>query len=266
MPMDEADTAADPLDSRWAVVDGIRVHARAGGRGAPVVLVHGYGLSCRYMLPLAEELAPSFSVYAPDLPGHGRSEQLPGTADIGGLAAALGRWLDETGLERPALVANSMGCQVATELAVRLPERVGPLVLIGPTIDPARRSARHQLLAAVGDSTREPLSLLALVARDDVAAGFRTLLATARACLADRIEDRLPAIEQPTVVVRGGDDWFVGAEWAERTAALLPRGRLVTVPGEPHAVHYTRPALVAEIVRGLLAGTAGAADEASAAA
>ena len=54
------------------------------------------------------------------------------------------------------------------------------------------------------------------------------------------------------MVVRGGDDRFVGRAWAERVAGLLPRGRLVLVPREAHAVHYTRPELIAGIVRDLL--------------
>ena len=70
--------------------------------------------------------------------------------------------------------------------------------------------------------------------------------------LADHIEDRLPSIEQPTVVVLGDQDAFVSREWAERVAALLPRGRLAVIPGEPHAVHYTRPTLIGGIVAELL--------------
>lgn len=224
------------------------MHTTVGGAGAPVVLLHGYGVSGHYMLPLARELAPSFTVYAPDLPGHGRTGHSRAPLGIASLADALDCWLDATGLVQPAFVANSMGCQVITELAVRVPERVGPLVLVGPTVDPKRRSGRHQVLGAVRDSAHEPLSLLAIAARDEASVGLRTLLAMARSALADRIEERLPLVEQATTIVRGGQDGFVDDEWVEQAVALLPRGRLVVVPGEPHAVHYTRPALVAGIV------------------
>jgi 2-hydroxy-6-oxonona-2,4-dienedioate hydrolase len=216
------------------------------------VLVHGYGVSGSYMLPLAQSLAPSFSVFAPDLPGYGRSQRPRTPLGIADLAAALAGWLDAAGLQRPAFLANSMGCQIVTELAVRLPGRVGPMVLIGPTVDPERRAARHQLLGGLRDARREPRSLLALAARDDAVVGVSALLATARSALADRIELRLPVIEQPTVVVRGENDGFVGQGWAERAATLLPSGRLVVVPREPHAVHYTRPDLIAGIVHKLL--------------
>jgi 2-hydroxy-6-oxonona-2,4-dienedioate hydrolase len=242
-----------PIESRWLEVFGLAVHARAGGEGPPVVLVHGYGVSGTYMLPLAESLVPSYSVFAPDLPGYGRSQRPVDPLGIADLAVALAAWLDAAGLQCPALVAHSMGCQIVTELAVRLPERVGPIVLIGPTVDPRRRTVRHQLFGGLRDAGREPRSLLALAARDDAVFGVGALLATARSALADRIEQRLPLIAQPTVLVRGENDEFVGQGWGERAAALLPRSRLVVVPREPHAVHYTRPDLVARIVHKLLA-------------
>jgi 2-hydroxy-6-oxonona-2,4-dienedioate hydrolase len=240
------------VTSRRISVDGLGVHTWIAGEGPPVVLVHGLGVSGRYMLPLAESLAERCSVLAPDLPGYGRSQKPPAPLGISDLASALAGCLDALGLERAAFVANSMGCQILTELAVRFPERVGPLALIGPTVDPKLRLARRQLLGGLRESAREPLSLLALVAHDNSRMGVRALLATMRSALDDHIEQRLPLIEQPTLVLRGEMDGFVSAEWAEQVAALLPRARLVVVPREPHAVHYTRPDLVAAVVARLL--------------
>jgi pimeloyl-ACP methyl ester carboxylesterase len=228
------------------------MHAVALGDGPPIVLLHGYGVSGAYMLPLARALAGSFSAFVPDLPGQGRSKGFRAPGSIGDLAGVFGAWLAASGLAGRPIVANSMGCQIITEVAARRPRLVGPMVLIGPTVEPARRAGRHQLFGALRDSAREPFSLIALAARDEAAVGIRALLSTARVALADRIEERLPLIEQATVVVHGENDGFVGRNWAERVAALLPRGRLVAVPGEPHAVHYTRPELIARIVTELL--------------
>jgi len=247
-----AKRSAPRLGRRFDVVDGLRVHAREGGDGPPVVLVHGYGVSGRYMVPLARELAVDCTVFVPDLPGHGRSETPPETQDIGTLADALGNWLEVVAVERPVLVGNSMGCQVITELAVRRPELVGSLVLVGPTVDPAKRGARHQVFGALRDSRNEPALLVALAAKDGAGWSFRRLLATARSVLSDRMEDRLPAIDCPAVVVHGEKDGLVSLDWAERVATLLPRGRLVVLPGEPHAIPYTQPVLLGGIVRQLV--------------
>jgi 2-hydroxy-6-oxonona-2,4-dienedioate hydrolase len=240
------------LESRWDDVGGVKLYARSGGEGSPVVLLHGYGLSGRYMLPLARILASSCSVFVPDLPGHGRSERSAAPLGITSLADALGDWLDVAGLERPAFVANSMGCQIVTELAVRRPEQVGAMVLVGPTIDPGRRSARHQIFGALRDSAHEPALLVALAGRE-WAGSLGQLATLARSVLADRIEERLPSIEQPTIVVHGEKDGLVSREWAEQAAELLLRGRLVVVPDEPHAIPYTHPQLLAGIVQELIA-------------
>jgi pimeloyl-ACP methyl ester carboxylesterase len=225
------------------------LHEYAGGDGPPVVLVHGFGVSSVYMLPLARALAPSHFVHAVDLPGHGQSGPLRGSASIASFSEALGDWVDAAGLERPAFVANSLGCQVVTDLAVRRPATVGPLVLIGPTVDPRRRSARHQFMSALRDAGHEPVSLVARVAGEDRRTRLSTLVPLARSAISDPIEERLPSIEQPTTIVRGSDDGFVGDDWVRHAVRLLPNGRLVVVEGEAHAVHYTRPRLVARIVR-----------------
>jgi 2-hydroxy-6-oxonona-2,4-dienedioate hydrolase len=236
----------------WTHVARSRMYASALGSGPPVVLLHGYGVSGKYMLPLARSLAPNYTALVPDLPGQGRSEPLPGEATLSRLADALGDWIEAVGVDAPPLIANSMGCQIVTELAVRRPDTAGPMVLIGPTVDPARRGRRHQLFGALRNSAREPLSLVAIAAQEEASVGLRALLATARAVLADRIEERLPLVEQPTVVVRGEHDGFVSSAWAARVASLLPRGRHVRIPGEAHAVHFSRPDLIADIVGELL--------------
>jgi 2-hydroxy-6-oxonona-2,4-dienedioate hydrolase len=83
----------------------LQVHARASGGPAPevrtaVVLVHGLVVSSRYMVPIAERLAPYHQVFATDLPGFGRSERPLQALDVAGLADALSVWMGEVGLER----------------------------------------------------------------------------------------------------------------------------------------------------------------------
>ena len=56
---------ARTVSSRRIVVGGLGVHTWLAGHGEPVVLVHGFGVSGRYMLPLGEALAGRFSVFTP---------------------------------------------------------------------------------------------------------------------------------------------------------------------------------------------------------
>jgi pimeloyl-ACP methyl ester carboxylesterase len=193
------------------------------------------------MRPLAHALS-GHDVAVPTLPGWRGNKTVRRTLDL----VELGESLEP--LLPGAIVANSLGCQVAVELAIRRPELVESLVLVGPTVDPHLRPLARHIPAVLVDWTREPVSLTPIVARDYLAMGPVRFARTARDAWRHRMETRLPLVTQPTLIVRGGRDAFVSQRWCEEAAALLPHGRLVTVTGEPHAVHYTAPRVVAQEV------------------
>jgi pimeloyl-ACP methyl ester carboxylesterase len=243
-------------ESLWLRAGGYRMHARVWGKptisDAPVVLVHGLGVSSRYLAPTGRRLAEDYRVYAPDLPGFGQSERPRTTLTVEGLAEALIAWMDAAGLERAALLGNSLGCQVIVEAAVRYPRRVSQLVLVGPTIDPQARTALGQLFRLIQDVPYERLSLAAVVAWDYLTCGPFRLWRTLRAALQDGIEEKLPHLTQPTLIVRGEHDPLVPQRWAEEAANLLPHGQLIVIPDGAHAVNYSTPEALAGEVRKFL--------------
>ncbi len=238
------------------VVDGVRMHARVSeGRaagGPPVVLVHGLVVSGRYMVPLFDELAPFHDVYAPDLPGFGRSEGPARALDVVGLADALAAWMRAVGLRRAVLVGNSMGCQIIAWLALRHPGLVEKVVLQGPTMDSGARSTLRQTWRLLLDTTREPPSLIAIEGLDLMRAGVGRSWRTFRYALGDPIEERLPRLRVPALVVHGSRDRISPLGWAEEVARLLPDGRLVVLPGAAHAANFSAPAEFARAVRSFL--------------
>lgn len=242
--------------SAWTRVRACRLYTRVwrGSRAdaSAVVLVHGIGVSGRYLIPTGNELASSFRVLGPDLPGWGRSEKPERALTLAELADVLVEWMSAVRLARATLLANSFGCQIAVDAAVGYPERVESLVLVGPTVDPYARSMPRQVARLALDSLREPLSLNLLIALDYLIFGPRRFYRTSRFALADRIEDKLPLVEAPTLVVRGGRDGIVSQRWAEEAARLLPRGRLAVVPRKGHAVNYNAPRELARLVRDFL--------------
>jgi 2-hydroxy-6-oxonona-2,4-dienedioate hydrolase len=244
------------FSSTWTQVNGRRMHARVGGRvDAPVVvLLHGLGVSSRYMLPLARELAPQFRVHAVDLPGFGRSEPPAEVLDVPALADALLAWIDAAGLAAPAVVANSIGCQVAASAMARSPQALDRAVFIGPTFDRRGRSLPAQVVRLLRAGVRERPGLAAVMARDYAACGLRRVARTARQALAHPIEDDLPAITRPVLVVRGGRDRVVPQRWAEEVTAALPDGRLAVVPGHGHALNYSAAGPLTSAIRPFLGG------------
>jgi pimeloyl-ACP methyl ester carboxylesterase len=243
------------IESIHFLVDGVDVYARtaATGERVPVVLVHGIGVSSRYMLPTMEALAATHDVYAPDLPGFGRSGRPDRFLDVAGLARALCRWIEAAGLDSPDLVANSFGCQVTLQLAASHPERVARAVLIGPTTDPRARSAMGQIARWLRNAPHEPPALGLVVARDYLDAGPRRILATFRAALADPLTERLARIDAPVLVVRGERDAIVPERWASELTESLPDARLVTIPDHAHTLNYSAPRELARAIRPFLA-------------
>lgn len=124
-------------------LDGLDVHHVYGGQGEQsVVFIHGLGsagyLEWRYQLPA---LSRSYRVYAPDLPGFGRSEKPPGGYGIPLFARVIEEYIRTRRLT-PILVGASMGGRVALEVALRSPDSVRKLVLVNslgvvrPTVQP----------------------------------------------------------------------------------------------------------------------------------
>jgi pimeloyl-ACP methyl ester carboxylesterase len=233
----------------------VRIYARivvdeAQAGAMPIVFIHGLCISGRYLTPTAERLAPHFPVYVPDLPGAGRSGTPDHVLTTAELADVLTAWMSAMNLREATFLGNSFGCQVIAHLAVRRPDLVAAAILVSPTVDPTARSAIRQLWRLALDAPRERPSLLLIAPRDYLRFGFRRGYRALRIMLADRIEEKLPRISVPTLVVRGSRDPIVPQRWAERVAALLPKGELAVIPGAAHAVNYDRPdELAIEVIR-----------------
>jgi 2-hydroxy-6-oxonona-2,4-dienedioate hydrolase len=247
------------LESTWADVGGLRLHARRAVAHAPpdrptLVLVHGVAVSSRNMAPCAEAFAPHVPVHSPDLPNHGRSDHADHVLDTAEMAGALVGWLDAAGLDRVHLLGNSYGCQIAAEVAARHPDRVDRLVLQGPTTDPLGRTYPRQIVRWLRNGRHEGSTQSEVTMRDWRDAGAKVLLRTFRDCVRHRIEDVLPRIEAPTLVVRGELDPIVPQRWAEEATALLADGRLAVLGGAGHTITNTHPDAMVEMALPFLLG------------
>jgi pimeloyl-ACP methyl ester carboxylesterase len=236
--------AASQLESRWTLVNGLRLHTRSNGPragdGVPFLLIHGLVISSLYMIPLAEEIAATGAeVHAIDLPGFGRSEGPREVLSIPAMADWVIAWMSETGIARCHVIGNSLGCEIAAHLAIKTPDRIATVTMTGPTLDPQALAPITQTLRLCRDALREPFSLWCNWAFDFFRAGARRAFGTTREMFRDHIECQLPHVTTRTLVIRGGTDPTVPQSAAVILAGLLPNGELLVIDGEPHCVHYT---------------------------
>jgi pimeloyl-ACP methyl ester carboxylesterase len=135
-------------DSLFASVDGMRVHYKRSGQGTSLVLLHGSGSSLWGVEDLAHRLEPRFDVVRPDLPGHGVTGPR-GDRDyrVRTYAGTVDRFLGAIGVGNAVIVGNSLGGNIAWNLAVIRPERVAALVLINATGYPEKELPSSMRLA-----------------------------------------------------------------------------------------------------------------------
>jgi pimeloyl-ACP methyl ester carboxylesterase len=245
------------LDSRNVSVSGLTMHYRVSSHLLPpdaqsIVLVHGLATSNTYMLPTAAQLASSYHIYVPDLPGFGKSTKPAHPFTISQLADALADWMKAIGLEQATLLGNSLGCQVIAQFALRYPDCIEHAILVGPSMDPKALTAHQEIMRWLINVPCEPFSLFPIMIGDFFHAGIRRTATTLKYALQDHIHEHLPHMQVPTLVVRGSRDTVVPQRWAEEAKNLLPNGRLVVVAGAAHDVNYNSPKQLAHIVRGFM--------------
>ncbi len=230
---------------------------RAPRRERRVVLVHGLVVSSSYHVPLGERLAQrGFEVYAPDLPGFGRSskpEHHPDTRELGHVLAS---WVEACELGGATVVANSYGCQIVAEALLGRPELADRVVLLAPTMERRARHVPEQLRRWRAEQKTQSRALQRLLVRDYLTAGVPRALATFRHALADVIEDKLPYLHQPTLVCRGGRDPIISQSWADEVRDLLPDGHGAVLPGATHAINHEMPLQTARVIDAFLRRTA----------
>src|SRR5437868_1910136 len=121
---------------RCRTVQPVRSNGGPAPLRLPLLLLHGLGCSAEVWEPALRCLADhglDQPVWAPDLPGCGHSPGPPDALGMEELADWAARLLDALAVPRAHVVAHSMGSQVTMALARRHPERVGGIVLVGPT-------------------------------------------------------------------------------------------------------------------------------------
>jgi pimeloyl-ACP methyl ester carboxylesterase len=215
----------------------------------PFVLVHGYGVASGYLLPTAEHLAGDFPVLVPDLPGWGESDDPESALDVNALADFLAAWMHELQIDRALLLGNSFGCQIVVALADRHPSRVRGTVLVGPSLDPATLPIPKLIWLLVKDAVREHPRQLAIATRDYLRFGYGRGKETLRFMISDRIQDRLPGIRIPVLVVRGEHDPIASRTWCQSLAERAPRGRFAEMSDTAHAANFDAPESLSSLVR-----------------
>ena len=217
----------------------------------PRLLLHGLGCSARAWGPALPLLDGAGTVYAPDMPGYGSSpgpEHAMSMAELGDWACRL---LDSLKIERAHVASHSMGCQVALALARRHPDRVGGIVLLGPTTGSRDVLFSRYAAGLALDGLFEPPLYTLTLAGMYLQMGPRRYGETVRAMMDDDPIAHAKEVGAPCLVVRGAHDVIIPDRTARHLTAVLPDARYVVVERAAHAVQFHRPQAFADLAHPL---------------
>jgi pimeloyl-ACP methyl ester carboxylesterase len=245
--------------------NGLDIAYDVHGAGPPLVLLHGatsIGPSdFAAQIPL---FSRAFHLYLPDARGHGRTRWDAGAGfRYDWLVDDLEAFVEGIGLETFHLVGFSMGAMTGLQYAVRHPERLRTLTVVGITTQrEPRASVARRLMDPARADREEPAWVAELGRRHDEGQGagaWRRLLPAIAADVAVQplLTPRdLRRIDGPTLVVCGDRDPFVPVDHAWGLRRQLPDGRLLVVPDCGHEVMSRKPSLFNEALAGFFRTTA----------
>ncbi|WP_285713572.1 alpha/beta fold hydrolase [Erythrobacter oryzae] len=241
-----------------ADLDGQTVAYLKAGHGPALVIIHGLGGHKEDFGQVVQLLGPHYTVYAPDMLGFGGSSRDAPSVGPNAQAAMVRALLDHEGIAHAHIAGNSAGGWAAAVFAQSYPERIGKLALIdvaglsvtlsGPppvNFAPDTVEEMHQLLSVTIASpfaqTQDFASqaLAAFKASGEAASLGKLFAGFSAPDNADPVlDDVLPNVHAPTLVVWGEKDGLFPAALADMVVSQLPPGATKVII--PEASHFSQ--------------------------
>ena len=252
------------LSLKETFVDGHRISYLEGGRGEPLLLLHGFGANKDHWPLVARYLTPQYRVIALDIPGFGDSSRVPEASYSLDLQLnRLEEFAQTLGLGRFHLGGNSMGAYLAAMYAARKPDQVDSLWLLAPpgvaaaaTSELSRYIARGDNLLLIDSETKgKRLQSMIFCKAPFVPKGFLNVWLTR--ALGDNmfnsklfgelfaepimLDQRCAGLATRALIVWGDDDRLLDVSGAAELHKLLPNSDVRIMRGMGHCPMLERP-------------------------
>jgi pimeloyl-ACP methyl ester carboxylesterase len=231
-----------PAMERFIELNGTRIRFLEAGTdqpGLPLLMLHGYRNGANYWFPNPlPALAAEYHVIAPDLPGFGRSGDLP-EYGLPQYASVMHAFLDALGVSRANLLGHSMGAQVAIVTAAKQPERVNKLVLVDSAGLPRLEPHWQVPLKNLTDSSLWSLRRYPVRFRTGARAAARR--EGLQIMQQERVGSYLKSLTMPTLIVWGSRDRVVPLEHGALMARHIPHARLAVIRAAGHMPFRQKP-------------------------
>lgn len=286
-----APAAAAPYEVQYRNVHGYNRAFVHVGSGPALLLIHGIGNNLDTWRPLIADLSRDYTVVAPDLLGHGRSDKPRADYSVAAYANGMRDLLSILDIERATVVGHSLGGGVATQFAYQYPERCERLALISsggvsrsvhpalrlatapgadrvlslvnaPGVEPAVRAAFRLLAALDMDVALDRDVLLGMFDTFGDVTSRRAFVRTLRAVVdlhgqvVTMLDRCYLTMGMPTLLLWGARDAVIPLEHGRIAHAAMPGSRLEVFEQAGHFPHLCEPERVLRILRDFLSSTA----------
>lgn len=258
-PAIDSNDQASPTVGKFVTVFGARIHYVDVGSGPCVILLHGLADDIGVWESVIPALAAKRRVVALDQLGFGGSDKPLLSYRVSTLVDFLDGFLNELKIERASLVGNSLGGWVAADFALKHPDRAERLVLCDAAGYAALpKSMNPRTLSALRLASREDIRYLGpltfhdkrfyedadLAFKQRVAAGDSYTVSQILDSMIrgeDLLDNRVAAINQPTLIVWGREDKLIPLSFGERFHQEIKGSQLRIIDNCGHMPHVECP-------------------------
>lgn len=255
--------------SKFADVNGVRIHYQEKGEGVPIVLIHGYTSSTYTWKDVFEPLSQKYRVIALDLKGFGISEKPGGDYSRRAQGEIVAGLLDYLKIEKAWIAGNSMGGETALNVALNHPEKVLGLILIDsagvkvsgktsltpwylqtPVVGRVLIALAMTSDGLVREGLRKSLFDDSKITEEQVKYYHAPLKTSGGQLAAIRartdfalypIEDDLDRIAVPTLLMWGAEDEIIPLEAGRKMNSLIKNSKLVIIENCGHIPQEEMP-------------------------
>jgi pimeloyl-ACP methyl ester carboxylesterase len=250
------------------------IHYEAKGRGRPVILLHGWMETWAVWRQTIEELSKEFRTYALDFWGFGDSDSVKGnTFTVDHYVEMVNQFIDKLGIIKAPLIGHSMGGTVSLSTAMRYPEKIVKVVVIG---SPIYGSSLNVLLKLSGVSyladllfrlppvldfftllvsqlsTRNGLKLYRFVKSEHTQLTMQSFFQSIGTLRKTDLRPRLGEVRSPTMGIYGKWDFIVHPNQGKALQKGVPNSKVLMYANSGHIPMMDAPDRLIRDVREFL--------------